>query len=129
MKDWNALRERYLKDDLSARLGGLAANLARIKSLVQRGASSNTVEYLMRESKFFIEWTAMDAGIEKAADLVELQVQLARWQFGWSNIWEDDGQRMNVAEQAKIWSDRVLEMSGLLSEPITYSISQSSEVQ
>jgi hypothetical protein len=61
----------------------------------------------------------MDAGIEKAADLVELQVQLARWQFGWSNIWADDGQRMNVAEQAKIWSDRVLEMSGLLSEPIT----------
>jgi hypothetical protein len=37
----------------------------------------------------------MDAGIEKAADLVELQVQLARWQFSWSNIWEDDGQRMN----------------------------------
>jgi hypothetical protein len=26
---------------------------------------------------------------------------------------------MNVAEQAKIWSERVLEMSGLLSEPIT----------
>lgn len=119
MKDWNALRERYLKDDLSAPLGGLAANLVRIKSLVQVGASSNTVEYLMRESKFFIEWTAMDAGIEKAADLVELQVQLARWQFGWSNIWADDGQRMNVAEQANIWSDRVLEMSGLLSEPIT----------
>jgi hypothetical protein len=37
----------------------------------------------------------------------------------WSNIWEDDGQRMNVAAQAKIWADRVLEMSGLLSEPIT----------
>lgn len=31
----------------------------------------------------------------------------------------DHEQRMNVAEQAKIWSDRVLEMSGLLSEPIT----------
>ncbi|MFP5272403.1 DUF5674 family protein [Coleofasciculus sp.] len=66
----------------------------------------------------FIEWTAMDAGMDHAAELVELQVQLARWQFHWSKIWADDAKRINVAEQARVWMERVLEMSGLLSEPV-----------
>jgi hypothetical protein len=32
MKDWTTIRDRYLHDALPIRLGGLAANLARIKS-------------------------------------------------------------------------------------------------
>ncbi|MEQ9483733.1 hypothetical protein [Coleofasciculus sp. F4-SAH-05] len=118
MKDWNALQGRYLNDELPTRLGGLAANLARIKSLTKSGVNGNAVEYLIRESKFFIEWTAMDAGMDYAAELVELQVQLARWQFHWSKIWADEAKRINVAEQARVWTERVLEMSGLLSEPV-----------
>lgn len=118
MKDWKALQGRYLNDEVPTRLGGLAANLARIKSLTKSGVNGNAVEYLIRESKFFIEWTAMDAGMDYAAELVELQVQLARWQFHWSNIWADDAKRINVAEQARVWTERVLEMSGLLSEPV-----------
>ncbi|MEQ9354696.1 hypothetical protein [Coleofasciculus chthonoplastes] len=118
MKDWKALQGRYLNDEVPTRLGGLAANLARIKSLTKSGVNGNAVEYLIRESKFFIEWTAMDAGMDHAAELVELQVQLARWQFHWSKIWADDAKRINVAEQARVWTERVLEMSGLLSEPV-----------
>ncbi|MEQ9370906.1 MAG: hypothetical protein RIG63_18050 [Coleofasciculus chthonoplastes F3-SA18-01] len=118
MKDWKALQGRYLNDELPTRLGGLAANLARIKSLTKSGVNGNAVEYLIRESKFFIEWTAMDAGMDYAAELVELQVQLARWQFHWSKIWADEAKRINVAEQARVWTERVLEMSGLLSEPV-----------
>ena len=32
MKDWTSIRDRYLRDNLPVRLGGLAANLSRIKS-------------------------------------------------------------------------------------------------
>ncbi|MFE1748098.1 hypothetical protein [Coleofasciculus sp. H7-2] len=80
---------------------------------------------MIEKSKFFIEKTAIDAGIDIAAELVELQVQLARWQLGWANIWADDAQRMKVAQQAQFLSERVLKMSGLLSELVT-SASQSS---
>lgn len=119
MKDWAAMREGYLRAAVSDRLGELAANLARIRSFSNNDLNGDAVAHLIEESKFFIEWTAMDAGIEQAAELVELQVQLARWQLNWSSIWADEAKRRKVAEQAKVWSDRVLEMSGLLSESVT----------
>jgi len=115
MKDRTAIRERYLRDRLPIRLGGLAANLSRIKSFAAYDASREAVESMIDESKFFIEWTAAEAEISTAAELVELQVQLARWQRNWSRIWADPGQRREVAEQSAAWSQRVLEMSGLLS--------------
>ncbi|MBD1838309.1 hypothetical protein [Coleofasciculus sp. FACHB-501] len=124
MKDWTAKRERYLRESLPTRLGELAANLARIQSFSNNDLNRDAVAHLIEESKFFIEWTAIDAGIDIAAELVELQVQLARWQLNWSNIWADDTQRTKIAQQSKVWSDRVLEMSGLLSEPLI-SASQS----
>lgn len=115
MKDWTAIRERYLRDNFPVRLGGLAANLSRIKSFAANDAGRDAVESLIAESKFFIEWTAAEAEINAAAELVELQIQLARWQYNWAHIWDDRVQRRNVAEQSAAWSQRVLEMSGLLS--------------
>ena len=114
MRNWEASKERYLRDELSTRLGGLSANLARIKTLTGKAVSQETIIYLMRESKFFIEWTAMDADIDITVELVELQIQLALWQLRWTKIWADPEQRMEVAAQAQIWSDRILERSGLL---------------
>jgi hypothetical protein len=116
IKDWTVIRERYLRDALPVRLGGLATNLARIKSFSSHVANREVVESLFDESKLFIEWTAADAEVNVAAELVELQVQLALWQRNWANIWADAAQRMKVVEQARVWSERVLNMSGLLRE-------------
>jgi hypothetical protein len=118
MKDWTVLQERYLRETLPNRLGELASNLARISSFSQNDLNCDAVASLVEESKFFIEWTAMDAGIDRAAELVELQVQLARWQLGLQDIWVDQARKLQVANQAKVWANRVLEMSGLLSEAI-----------
>ena len=85
MKDWSAIRERYMRDALPIRLGGLAANLSRIKSFSANDASREAVASLIDESKMFIEWTAAQAETETAAKLVELQVQLALWQLQWQN--------------------------------------------
>lgn len=114
MKDWTPIQERYLRDAVPIRLGGLAANLRRIKSFAAQEAGREAVASLIDESKHFIEWTARDAQIETAAQLVELQVQLARWQRKWPQIWLDSVQRQQIAEQALSWSDRVLKLSGLL---------------
>ena len=114
MKDWTAIQQRYMRDDLPVRLGGLAANLSRIKSFASHDANRDAVESMIDESKHFIEWTAAEAEVDTAAELVELQVQLARWQHNWARIWADPAQRSHVAEQSSAWSKRVLEMSGLL---------------
>ncbi|NJM58966.1 MAG: hypothetical protein HC849_00200 [Oscillatoriales cyanobacterium RU_3_3] len=114
MRDWNALKSRYLQDELPMRLGNLASNLVRIKSRCQNAAHSEIIEDLLQESKLFIEWTAADTEIEIAAELVKLQVQLACWQYSWAKIRSDAKQRMKVGEQVKIWSEKVLNMSGLL---------------
>ncbi len=114
MRDWTPIRERYMRDDLPVRLGGLAANLSRIKSFASHEGNREAVESLIDESKYFIEWTAAEAEVGTAAELVELQVQLARWQHNWARIWANPAQRRHVAEQSAAWSRRVLEMSGLL---------------
>jgi len=114
MRDWTVIQEWYVRDELPIRLGGLAANLARIKSFSSPTANREAVEGLIDENKFLIEWTAPEADIDTAAELVELQIQLAVWQRSWASIWADTVQRMQVAEQSRIWSERVLDMSGLL---------------
>lgn len=114
MQDWTCIRERYLRDELPVRLGELAANLARVKSFSGNPRNRDVVATLLEESKCFIEWTARDARPDVQAELVELQIKLARWEQAWARIWADPSQRAAVAEQAGRWSQRVLEMPGLL---------------
>lgn len=115
MKDYTAIKERFLRDDISIRLGGLAANLSRIKSFANNENNKVLVESLIDESKHFIEWTAHEAEIETAAQLVELQVQLALLQIKLNNLWLKPEQRKLISEKSNEWSQQVLIASGLLS--------------
>ena len=114
MRDSATIQERYLRDELPVRLGGLAANLARIKSFSDHPDHCDVVESLLDESKQFIEWNVPDAGLELQVELLELQLQLARWQRAWPTIWADQVRRATVADQAGAWSERVLKASGLV---------------
>ena len=114
MNDWGIIQERYLQDALDIRLGGIAANLARIKSFSSHDANQEAVASLLEESKFFIEWTAGEADINTAAELVDLQIQLSLWWRALDRIWQDSAQRQQVASTSGKWSQRVLELSGLL---------------
>ena len=113
-KDWTTIRERYLRDDIPVRLGGLAANLSRIRSFANNDKNKLLVESLIEESKHFIEWTAQETEIETAAKLVELQVELALWQIKMNKIWLDADQRKQISEKSNNWSQQVLMASGLL---------------
>jgi hypothetical protein len=119
MKNSTTMRDRYLQENLSTRLGELAANLARIYSFSSNPRNDEAVKHLVQESKLFIEWTAPEVDVDRAADLVDIQVQLARWQLTWSSIWVEDVQRLAMAAQAKAWSEQVLSMSGLLCDALT----------
>lgn len=69
---------------------------------------------LLRESQFFIEWTAADADADVAAQLAALQVELARWRLRLGRAGDDADERRRISEASGIWSERVLDWSGLL---------------
>lgn len=100
---------------MTTRLGGLAANLARIKSFADNPDHGDAVRSLVEESEHFVEWAAPDADLDAQEQLVELQLQLARWHHRWAQIWYDESLRTDVARRAEEWSGRVLGLSGLLS--------------
>jgi len=118
MKNEKAIRERFMRDDLPIRLGGLAANLARVESFSGHPDHCQLVESLLEESKFFIEWTASAADMTVQSELVDLQLVLAQWQRRWADIWLDAAERSAVALKAGSWSKRVLALSGIGCTPI-----------
>ena len=110
----DAVRERYLKDGPEIRLGGLAANLARLASFSGQLKKHKSIEYLLEESKWFIEWTIRDTQPEIQAELVELQIKLAVWQRAISQGRMDEDRLREMISQASSWSKHLLERSGLL---------------
>ena len=77
------VRERFLRDPLPIRLGGLAADLARIASFSENPANRRAVASLLEEGKYFAEWIAPDAPLDTQAALAELQILLAVWERSW----------------------------------------------
>lgn len=58
MIDRERLRERFLRDPLPRRLGGLAATLGRISSSARKSSDPAVVSDLLDEARRLIEWTA-----------------------------------------------------------------------
>lgn len=116
MKHLETLQQRYLRDNVSIRLAGLAANLLRIANFSKNINHYEVVTSVVNESKWFIEWTAAELDIERAAELVGLQLQLNSWEFHSRERWQFDDWRFSLSAQAKEWSDRILKMSGLLDQ-------------
>lgn len=109
-----ARRERYLRDPLPVRLGNLASNLARVRSLANHATMGEAAGKVFDESRLFIEWTIEDAGASQQAELNKLRELISRWRMELTEIWNDAERRNDVATQAAAWSQRILESSGLL---------------
>ena len=86
------LHQRFMRDPLDRRLGGLAATLGRISSSARDSNTPNAVSDLLDEAKHLIEWTAADA----------------------DSAYKEKSQRILLATQAKEWSDKTLQNSGLI---------------
>jgi hypothetical protein len=52
--------------------------------------------------------------ISKAAELVQLQIQLALWDLESRQNWHDESWRSELSNKANQWAQRILEMSGLM---------------
>ena len=107
-------REKYLRQPMPRRLGNLASNLNRIATYSDGSFSKESIFELIRESQYFAEWTAGDASLELTLSLVDMQRQLARWKIHWDDVWENETEKTQMQQVAKLWSDRLIEHSGLL---------------
>src|SRR5690349_14459109 len=114
MTNKEKLRERFLRDHLPHRLGGLAATLGRISSSARKSTDPNVVSNLLDEPKHLIEWTAADTEPETAAELVRIQTMLSLWQRAWDEASQSPKQRLLLSIQAKDWSDKAIDFSGLI---------------
>ncbi|MBI3244412.1 MAG: hypothetical protein HYZ49_19205 [Chloroflexi bacterium] len=116
MKDFAVVQKRFMRDPLPIRLGGLAADLARVSSTAMNPVNSQVVQVLLEEARRFIEWTATETKSDTASQLVDLQINLTLWLHVWPVASTNSFQRALLAHQASEWSDRVLAMSGLTEE-------------
>ena len=114
MKNKEKLRERFLRDPLPRRLGGLAATLGRISSSARNSTDPNSVADLLDEAKHLIEWTAADTEPGTAAELVQMQIMITLWQRAWDDASQNPKQRILLSVQAKDWSDKAVDFSGLV---------------
>lgn len=114
MKDFSSVKARYLRDPLPVRLGGLAADLARIGSACVNPANGAAVQVLLEQARRFIEWTAAALDVEVAGELVDLQLTLTLWLRVWEEGHTRPIQRALLAHEANCWADRVLALSGLM---------------
>ena len=109
MNDLSHLKQRYEQDEPPIQLGGLASNLSRIAWYAQRADQAGLVS-LLRESKYFTEWAAPRCSLEQQGLLAELQLQLAIWERGVANRIRAS----RIAQEAKQWSAKLLDVSGLV---------------
>lgn len=114
MKNKQKLHERFMRDPLPRRLGGLSATLGRISSSARESSDPAQVVNLLDEAKHLIEWTAADADPEIAAELVAMQRLIVLWQKAWVKTEATTEQRTLLVVQAKHWSDQALGFSGLI---------------
>lgn len=106
MSTHERIQARYLKE--TVRLTGLAATLGRVASSARRATGAAAVAAMLEESQHFIEWTAAEAPIDIAGELVNLQVLLALWRRAYPEAQHSPLQRSLLAVQARQWSDLTL---------------------
>lgn len=116
IKNLEMRKERYLRDGIPIRLGGLAANLARVRSFSENVENSDVVFQLLEESKYFIEWIGRELDIDSAVRLCAMQRQMAVWQLNWASVWNDSNSRKRVATDSARWSTEIIMNSGLLDQ-------------
>src|SRR5258706_15786882 len=100
MIDFASKRSRYMRDSIPIRLGGLAANLARVYSFSSNSKHNEAVSNILNESRYFIEWTTTETDIEIQHELVELQLKLSIWIHTWDRVWNNPELSSQMAKES-----------------------------
>lgn len=114
VNNWTAEEVAFRCERLSVRLETLAQNFLRMASLSLDVANAEAVLAIVRESKVFLELTAIDLEVDSAFELAQMQRQLSRWHLRWVELWANDVARLEISTLSQVWANRVREMAGVL---------------
>ena len=117
MKDLKRMRERFVRDESSVRMGNLASNLLRLSKRIRTRYNDEVIAGLMCQIAWLMEWS----GDLASAELADMQREICRWR----RVWPVEQVRHILALRAFQMSNRILEDSGLL-EQITPETKQTS---
>ncbi len=106
MKDLKRMRDRFIRDESSVRMGNLASNLLRLGKWIQARNNDEAIIDLMRQIAWLMEWS----GDLASAELADMQREICRWR----RVWPVEQARHILALRACQMSNRILERSGLL---------------
>lgn len=113
MNNWTAAEMEFRCDRLSIRMERLAQNFLRMGSMSLDGVEAEAVLAIVKESKIFIELTAIDLDIDSAFELAQIQRQLSRWDVHWLETWTSDASRVEISTVSQSWANRIQEMAGV----------------
>lgn len=112
MPNWNLIEEGFLKLSHQMQLGELASCLARIKAWSLTGVlNREVVSVIIDEAILYTSLIQQESPIN---ELAQLQQQLQDWRHSWSTTSISDADISNISTTSATWSDRLLDMSGLL---------------
>jgi hypothetical protein len=113
MNNWTTVEMAFRCDRLSLRMERLAQNFLRMGSMSLDGVEAETVRAIVKESKVFIELTAIDLNIDSAFELAQIQRQLSRWDVHWLETWTSDVSRVEISTLSQAWAKRIREIAGV----------------
>ncbi len=114
MNDWNDSEIAFRCERLSVRMERLSQNFRTIDALCVEGVDGTNTLEILRESKVFLELTAIDLDVDRAFELAQIQRQLSRWHIHWQQTWTNEVSRLEIATLARVWSARIQELAGVL---------------
>jgi hypothetical protein len=114
MRDWTQTQKRYREFDLSRQLGELASSLSRIGTQIHLDISQEGISATIEECQRFAAWTTPSVNVAVQEHLIELEQLLSSWHHDLSATCSNPLDRAKLAEQSKIWSDKILDDSELL---------------
>ncbi len=115
MPSWSEMKAEFLNDSHPRQLGELASCLARIKAWCGEPKSArNAVPIIIAEGLFYLSLLMEIDG--QTPEFTQLHQLLQDWQTRWSIIYPSPTEMTNISTISATWSDRILDMSGLLAK-------------
>jgi hypothetical protein len=114
MNNLSDLEMAFRCDRLSVRMERLVDNFHRMEVLSLDGVDTETMLTIVRETKVFLELTALDLDVDRAFELAQIQRQLSRWHIHWIEVWTNDASRLEISTLANTWAQQLQEMAVIL---------------
>ena len=113
MKDYASVLDRYRRQPLPMRLGNLASNLARIRTMALDQRTVADGAKVVEESRHFADTLIADTNPFLSEEMANLRDLLDEWLAAWPRLAQPSESLTEITKAAARWSALLIERSGL----------------